>query len=756
MKLRTKLIIIFMAIVTIPLVFISVFNYVKTRDALRKEIVSNLRLVAEGKNNTILEYLDGLRHEVVAISEDAFIRHSVSKILAINDAAEKKAAAEELSRYLIADKKERHADIAMIHILDLDGMEIAGMDLNHFWRIKDREQPYFLRGKEKTYIQTFHFHEHHGMRHYFIPVATPVRDKDNNIVGVLMCGYEVDNLAKVLKGERDEGLGSMLPSTHNEMDVDVHMINHNKTFVIPQAEVSVAQYWDIEVDTLPVRACLDKGEAINQEWKDHKGHPVWGASICLKPENDWKWVLIAEQHRSDALMPIVRIRNISIIICLVAISAVFVAALLLSQSISDPIRALQVGTDIIGKGNLDHRVSNDRKDEVGELSRAFDRMVENLKSITASRDELNREVEQRKKAEGELKRFKTILEATPDFVAIVDGKGRTIFVNRGGRKMMGFGEDEDLSDVTIAEYHQKKIADLIMNVGLPEAIDTGLWYGETELLSRNGTRIPVLQVLLSHKSAGGEVEYFSTIARDITDRKISEEQIQLYSTELEQTNEELKHFAYIASHDLQEPLRMISSYVQLLEKRYGNKLDDDAREFIAYAVEGASRMKELINDILTYSRVESRDEEFNSVDFETVLQKALHNLAVIIEENQAEVRHDTLPAVDADASQIVQVFQNLIGNAIKFKSEERPYIHISAEKKENEWLFSVKDNSIGFDQQYADRIFGMYQRLHAKSDYTGSGMGLAISKKIIERLGGRIWVKSDPGKGSTFYFTIPR
>ncbi|MHC5935561.1 GAF domain-containing protein [Nostoc sp.] len=241
------------------------------------------------------------------------------------------------------------------------------------------------------------------------------------------------------------------------------------------------------------------------------------------------------------------------------------------------------------------------------------------------------------------------------------------------------------------------------------------------------------------------------------------------SQELARSNTELEQFAYIASHDLQEPLRMVTSYLQLLERRYKNQLDANADQFITYAVDGASRMQTLINDLLNYSRVSSRGQPFIPVDCSVVLEQAIANLQIAIADSFAVVTHDTLPSVMADATQLTQVFQNLIANAIKFCRHQQPRVHIGVARVNanpdgeslnviplaDEWLFWVRDNAIGLESQYAERIFIIFQRLHGRDKYPGTGIGLAICKKIIERHGGRIWVESKPGQGSTFYFTIP-
>ncbi|MCX7592346.1 MAG: ATP-binding protein [Fischerella sp.] len=225
--------------------------------------------------------------------------------------------------------------------------------------------------------------------------------------------------------------------------------------------------------------------------------------------------------------------------------------------------------------------------------------------------------------------------------------------------------------------------------------------------------------------------------------------------DLELSNAELKKFAYVASHDLQEPLNQVANYVQLLEMRYQDALDEDAKEFINYAVEGVSLMQTLIDDVLAYSKVDVQAIEFELTEVEKALERALANLRKRISETGAVITYDRLPTVMADGTQLMQLFQNLIGNAIKFRSDKTPEIHIGASRLEDEWLFSVRDNGIGIDPRFSDRIFVIFQRLHTRDEYPGSGMGLAICKKIIECHRGRIWVESQLGEGATFYFTIP-
>ena len=280
---------------------------------------------------------------------------------------------------------------------------------------------------------------------------------------------------------------------------------------------------------------------------------------------------------------------------------------------------------------------------------------------------------------------------------------------------------------------------------------------EQRKVRKNGSLLWVRETARAVKGSDGKIVIF-IVCEDITDRKKAEEELHETIEELRRSNYELQQFAYITSHDLQEPLRTIASFTQLLEKRYKGNLDKDADEYIDFVVDAATRMKEMIQGLLNYSRIGTKGAEFRPTDVNEALNDAISNLKSTIDENNAEIINDSLPTVLGDKRLLVQLFQNLIGNAIKFKNpDEPPKIHISAslDEKNNEYVFKVSDNGIGMESKYTDKIFEVFKRLHTIDEYKGAGIGLAISKRIVERHGGRIWVESEFGKGSTFYFTLP-
>ena len=352
-------------------------------------------------------------------------------------------------------------------------------------------------------------------------------------------------------------------------------------------------------------------------------------------------------------------------------------------------------------------------------------------------------------------RFRTIFDSINDAVFIHDIEtGAILNVNNTACDMYGYTREElcrqDVQTISMGEapYTQADAIEWIKKAaaGEPQVFE---WMGK-----HKSGRLFWEEISMKSAVIGGH-ERLLVVARDITARKQAEEKLKQTVANLKRSNTDLEQFAYVASHDLQEPLRMVSSYMELMKRRYEGKLDSDADEFIGFAVDGANRMQTLINDLLAFSRAGTRGKPLTPTDCTFVLEQVLMNLEVAIDERGAVVTHDPLPTVMADDSQLAQVFQNLIGNAIKFRGEEPPHIHIAAEQKSDEWVFSVADNGIGIDPESFDRIFEIFQRLHGRDEYSGTGIGLAVCKKIVERHGGRMWVESEPGKGATFYFTIP-
>jgi PAS domain S-box-containing protein len=365
------------------------------------------------------------------------------------------------------------------------------------------------------------------------------------------------------------------------------------------------------------------------------------------------------------------------------------------------------------------------------------------------------DVTDRKRAEEVRQKLAAIIESADDPILSKDLDGTIRSWNGGAFRLFGYRADEVIGrpvTLLIPEDRLEEEPNIIERLIRGEQLEPF----ESIRRKKDGTLVPVSVRISPIKDISGRITGASKIVRDITAQRRAEAQLRTLLAELERSNRELEQFAYVASHDLQEPLRMVSSYTQLLERRYRDKLDDDAREFINYAVDGARRMQRLINDLLEFSRVSTRGRRVEPVDANEVLGTVRATLSAAIEDAGAQVTNGELPTVMVDSTQLGQLLQNLIGNALKFKGDKSPRVHIAASEQAGEWVFTVRDNGIGIDPEYFDRIFVIFQRLHVTADYPGTGIGLAVCKRIAERHGGRIWVESEPGNGATFSFSIPQ
>jgi PAS domain S-box-containing protein len=347
-------------------------------------------------------------------------------------------------------------------------------------------------------------------------------------------------------------------------------------------------------------------------------------------------------------------------------------------------------------------------------------------------------------------KFRTLSDCSPMGIFLCNLTGECTYTNP---------QYQAISGLTLKETLEKTWVDLVhpeeRDSVLADWLATRQYSGEFRILTPQGILhwVHVISAGI-YSDVGTLIGHIGTI-EDITERKQAEKDLTQRALELERSNAELEKFAYVASHDLQEPLRMVSSYTQLLGRRYKGKIDSDADEFINFAVDGVKRMQVLINDLLAYSRVGSQAKPFVPTNCALILPQVRKNLQLAIADSAAVITYNFLPTVLGDSSQLIQLFQNLLGNAIKFHKDSPPQITIEVEAKNNEWLFAVRDNGIGIEPDYAERIFIIFQRLHTRDDYPGTGIGLAICKKIVERHGGKIWVEPNLPQGSVFYFTLP-
>ena len=387
-------------------------------------------------------------------------------------------------------------------------------------------------------------------------------------------------------------------------------------------------------------------------------------------------------------------------------------------------------------------------DEVRLLTELADDLAYGITALRLRAAKARAEEAQRQSEE----RYRSLVELSPEAL-FVNRTGRIVLVNPAALQLFGASSAEQLLgkspfEVLHPDCHammRERITQVLAGQRVP--------FLEEKVIRLDGAVVDV-EVVAAPVMDQGE-RAIQVLLRDITQRKQAQAALQKTTEDLTRSNRDLEQFAYVASHDLQEPLRAVGGYVKLLQLRFPDKLDAKAQGYIAGAFEGATRMEQLIRDLLAFSRVGTRGDPFVPTDLEDALRQALRNLEVSLTSTQATVAHDPLPTLPVDATQIMQLFQNLVGNALKFHGEQPPNIHIGAQRQDGRWVFWVRDNGIGIEPQYYEKIFQIFQRLHTRKDYPGTGIGLAICKRIVERHSGTIWVESQPGQGSTFYFSLP-
>lgn len=390
-----------------------------------------------------------------------------------------------------------------------------------------------------------------------------------------------------------------------------------------------------------------------------------------------------------------------------------------------------------------------------------------LKQQAELNQSLRDEIAERQRAKKDRDRLIAILEASTDHIGMATPQGNVFWNNAQARKLAGIPLDADLCNISVPNYHPQWALEIVRNQGIPGAIQDGIWVGETALLDSDGREIPVSQMIIAHKTTDGSLEYLSTIMRDISALKAVEAEVRQLNAELEErviqrtaqlqaANKALEAFSYSVSHDLRAPLRAIVGFSRMMQEDYSEQLDSEANRYLKIVQENAKRMGELIDDLLNLSRLDRKDMSCQFVLSNEVIQMVLSDLAPDLVGRQIEFAIADLPGCQADISLLKQVWINLLSNAIKYtRYKSIAYIEVGYEVMDGEGVYFIRDNGAGFDMQYADNLFGVFQRLHREQEFEGTGIGLAIVERIIQRHGGRIWAEAAVDQGATFYFTIP-
>ncbi|OQA00566.1 MAG: Phytochrome-like protein cph1 [Planctomycetes bacterium ADurb.Bin401] len=937
MSIRSKLIMIFLAAALIPTLLVQFLTYERYEQSLKTLEIRHLQDVLEFKASRLETFFRNLKSDILI----ARGRYAIKQNIPIIDRlANEPNSPEYIQAENIIDEQLKD----MQTILNLSDVMIVNPENRVIYSVRPSHRTFDMsiadpvqleairKGREDIYFSDVYFDNAHDYR-YEMFLTSPVNDNNSVFAGVIVLEIDMAEVYKLIRDKTALGITgeALIGKKVGDEVVYLSPLKHEPNAVLRLKLPLLGK------KAVPIQQGVmgQTGAGITE---DYRGETVVSAWKYL-PSLDWG--MVAKIDTSEAFKSAYDLQKLILAIIIVIILISVLLSYYISLYISYPIKKLAQGAQVIGSGNLDYKFKLKQKDEIGRLSRVFDKMTGDLKRTLASRDDLNREVDERKQKESELAKLNRILRALSDSSqAMLHADNEDSFIQQicniihqdcGYSSIMVnyvmHDEAKTIRPVAFAGFEKDYIEKIKISWGDNEysrgptgtAVKTGKvtickdiafdpnfvpWreeilkrgylssialpllennkafgtvtifastlnpfskdevdlltelasdfsYGILTLRARaarakaeaklresderyrslfesidegfcivkvifDNNQKPIDYVFISANPAFGrhtitgdpvgktvremtpgiskywfelfgnivltgkpqryeffesehnryyagycfrigspEANKIAVLFTDITERKKAEQKMKQLNEELMRSNTELQDFANIVSHDLREPLRAVTGFMELLKMRYSDKLDDKAKEFIDYAMGGGKNMKNMLNGLLEFSRVRTEGVKFSEIDVNIVLQDALNNLQLKIAENDAQVISGKLPKVKADPSQLTQLLQNLIQNALKFKSDRSPEIHINAKRKDNSWLFSVRDNGIGIDPKYQERIFMIFHRVHSQKEYEGSGVGLAVCKRIVERHGGKIWVESELGKGSTFFFTIP-
>lgn len=771
MRIRRKLQVTLLALLLVPLAVVSLYALQSIEryfvSAAQEELHSHAITVA----GLIRTSLAAKLARAEDFASDGFIRSRLARLQTIPAARYNDENALLLTRHLQQNKLVLDRDLRDIHVINSLGIVVADTDLDEIGETQSGEE-LRIRGIQETYLVSAFNSEIEGVELPHLGVATPITDlADGKIIGALINLYDygfLDAALKNVKAHRHrvtEGGSDGIKVEGWIFDDERRPLVANSLAGTDSALLATSLYPLIEW-------CRDHNKGVISTFEHPGQGVVWAAGACIDTDHGRRWTVVLHQPAAAALGPLRTLQGSMLGLAAIMTWLGWLTAQRTAYTIAEPIEALRKGAGIIGSGQLNHRVATNINDEVGDLSRAIDAMSENLQKITASRDELEEEITARQTAEAALalseKRYHGIFEQAPIAIAMLDHDGLCVDGNPMFHTLMG-RENEDSEPVNLFDHPAIIAAGLTRN--LVRLLHAGIPFSQPAVnlldpATHKPLRIEVraVPILLGNEINGGIILF-----EDTTELDQLTEELESAALELARSNQELGQFAYIASHDLQEPLRMISSYLQLLERRYKPQLDQDAREFIDYAVDGARRLQAMIQSLLEYSRIETRGEPLAPIALQECFEEARKALAHSIRDRQAEIVCDDLPRIRGDRHQMVRLLQNLIGNGIKYTGDRTPRIEVRAMalaqvprellpdgvQLHSGWLIIVADNGIGIAPEHHERIFNIFQRLHGRGEYEGTGIGLSICRRIVERHGGQIWLRSTAGNGSTFYFTLP-
>jgi PAS domain S-box-containing protein len=744
MKLTPKLALVFISFATVLLLGVGALVYSSGRTALEAATLAELQSTSLEKSAALDTWIAERKSDISALSHSPAILDELA--IVFRSGEDTSSAYDRLIQELSVRTGQGQPYLTFL-ILSPDTGEIL-IATNPREEGKFREdRDYFIQGKITPFVSKVYYSlELQGPA---ITASAPLRTEDGQLLGVLAGRLNLHELNTII--QRRSGL--------HQTD-DAFLVNTSNFFVTQPHLLSDPAVLQRGIHTEAVRQCTttrSNGTLSALDYRDVL------SIITYRWLPEHEMCLIVKMDRDEALAPIDGFGRAIVWIALSAFIAASALAFVLSRGLIRPILVLQTTVQGFGRGHLDIRLPETRSDELGVLASEFNQMAaalaEKERELRIHAATLEQRIQERTR---ELQDSNTQLSRAQEIAHLgsweLDLVKDQLTWSDEVYRIFGLQPQEFSAtyEAFLEAVHPEDRAAVDATYSGSIQVGRDSYEIEHRVVRGSTGEVRIVHEKCEHfRDQDGQIIRSVGMVHDITERKRAEEELHRTLEELKYSNAELEQFAYVASHDLQEPLRMVSSYMQLLAKRYQGKLDRDADEFIAFAVDGAKRMQNLINDLLTFSRVGTRRRTLVSTSCEDAMEEAISNLQIAIEESGAIITHESLPQVKGDPTQLVQLFQNLLGNAIKFRGSEPARIHVGVRREESEWIFRVCDNGIGIDRRFAERIFVIFQRLHDRDSYPGTGIGLAICKRIVQRHGGCIWVESQPGKGATFYFTLP-